>query len=208
VNLKNKYVKYSKISEDKFRLFIRYFVEDLSATQISNLLGISRNSINRYFFELRNRINTYCLTDTTYRLHNNQSTFINRNVYNGDNSSKLYVGVRIIQKMIYTEIIPLDYVDIVQVIHDHDVGVERINLPYDVFVDFNGDKQTIVNYQTDNNMHLIRGFWSFMKFRLAKFHGIDKKYFDLHLKECEFRFNNRGGDIYKLLLKLVRQDPI
>ena len=43
---KNKYINSSKISEAKFREIISYFVADLSATQISGLSGISRNSIN------------------------------------------------------------------------------------------------------------------------------------------------------------------
>jgi transposase-like protein len=32
--------------------------------------------------------------------------------------------------------------------------------------------------------------------------------FSLHLKECEFRFNHRDQDIYKLLLKMLRQQPL
>ncbi|MBD3790856.1 MAG: IS1595 family transposase, partial [Campylobacterales bacterium] len=27
-------------------------------------------------------------------------------------------------------------------------------------------------------------------------------------KECEFRFNNRGEDLYKLLLKIFRKEPL
>jgi len=27
---------------------------------------------------------------------------------------------------------------------------------------------------------------------------------NLHLKECEFRFNNRGENMYKILLKIFR----
>jgi len=30
----------------------------------------------------------------------------------------------------------------------------------------------------------------------------------LHLKECEFRFNHRYEDLNKLLLKLLRQQPL
>jgi len=54
----------------------------------------------------------------------------------------------------------------------------------------------------------IESFWSFAKRRLMKFHGIPKSTFYLHLKECEFRFNNRSTDIYKLLLKNVRNKPL
>lgn len=48
---KNKYINSSKISESKFREIVRYFVADLSATQIATLSGISRNSINKYVMD-------------------------------------------------------------------------------------------------------------------------------------------------------------
>ncbi|PJK04732.1 IS1595 family transposase, partial [Lysobacteraceae bacterium NML71-0210] len=32
--------------------------------------------------------------------------------------------------------------------------------------------------------------------------------FELHLKETEFRFNHRNLDLYKTLLKLLRNDPL
>jgi len=37
----------------------------------------------------------------------------------------------------------------------------------------------------------IESFGSYAKRKLQKFNGINKKSFNLHLKECEFRFNNR-----------------
>ncbi|MDR0579702.1 MAG: IS1595 family transposase, partial [Campylobacteraceae bacterium] len=43
---------------------------------------------------------------------------------------------------------------------------------------------------------------------LVKFRGLDKKSFNLHLKECKFRFNHRGEDLYKILLKNFRKEPL
>jgi transposase len=51
-------------------------------------------------------------------------------------------------------------------------------------------------------------FWGFAKHRLNKFKGIKKDKFILFLKETEFRFNNRERDIYKILLKWLRSNPI
>ena len=48
-------------------------------------------------------------------------------------------------------------------------------------------------------------FWSYAKIRLVKFRGIDKKSFNLHLKECEFRFNHRGEDLYKLSIRNLQK---
>jgi transposase len=60
------------------------------------------------------------------------------------------------------------------------------------------------------NSHIngIESFWSYAKIRLVTFHGMDKRTFNLHLKEGEFRFNNRGEDLYKLLLKIFRKSPL
>ncbi|MBT5795342.1 MAG: IS1595 family transposase, partial [Deltaproteobacteria bacterium] len=41
-----------------------------------------------------------------------------------------------------------------------------------------------------------------------KFRGLSKSTFYLHLKECEFRFNHRGQNLYKLLLKIIRKSPL
>jgi len=37
---------------------------------------------------------------------------------------------------------------------------------------------------------------------------MDKKMFNLHLKECEFRFNNRGEDMYQILLEIFRDESL
>jgi len=37
----------------------------------------------------------------------------------------------------------------------------------------------------------IENFWGIAKVRLMRFRGLSKKTFYLHLKECEFLFNNR-----------------
>mgnify|MGYP001584205214 CR=1 FL=1 len=53
--MKNKYVIRSRISEKKFRQIIKLFSEDLSATQISHLTELSRQSINKYLMAIRLR---------------------------------------------------------------------------------------------------------------------------------------------------------
>ena len=40
-----------------------------------------------------------------------------------------------------------------------------------------------------NHINGIENFWNQAKRVLRKYNGIDKKYFHLFLKECEFRFN-------------------
>lgn len=49
----------------------------------------------------------------------------------------------------------------------------------------------------------IESFWSFAKRRLAQFNGIASHKFNIHLKECEFRFNYRNDDLYGKMLEVL-----
>ena len=49
LSMKNKYIVRSRISQKKFREILKYFAEDIEATKIANLTGISRISINKIF---------------------------------------------------------------------------------------------------------------------------------------------------------------
>ena len=68
------------------------------------------------------------------------------------------------------------------------------------------DNSEFANKQTHING--IERFWSFAKARLVKFHDISKSTLNLYLKECEFRFNYRNDNLYAIILKLVRNNPL
>lgn len=53
-----------------------------------------------------------------------------------------------------------------------------------------------------NHINGIENFWNQAKRVLRKYNGIDKKYFYLFLKECEFRFNYGTP---KIQLKILRK---
>jgi transposase-like protein len=54
----------------------------------------------------------------------------------------------------------------------------------------------------------IESVWSFAKNHRHQFAGGPKHTFLLHLKEGAFRFNHRYPDLYKALLKELRQQPL
>jgi len=60
-------------------------------------------------------------------------------------------------------------------------------------------------YSNRKGTHIngIENFWSFAKRRLAKFNGVSRSTFLLHLKECEFRYNH-GGSILESLRRFIR----
>jgi transposase len=49
----------------------------------------------------------------------------------------------------------------------------------------------------------IEGFWSFEKEQLIKHHGISRQKFLYYIKEMEWRYNNRGKDLFEYLVDLM-----
>jgi len=85
---------------------------------------------------------------------------------------------------------------------------------YDGLVDLGFDKHYRVLHDDNefargaSHINGIESFWSYAKRRLAKFNGVPKRTFVLHLKECEFRFNHRHQNLYQALLSLLRNNPL
>ena len=59
-----------------------------------------------------------------------------------------------------------------------------------------------------NHINGIENFWGICKVRLSRFRGIHKHKFYWHLKECEFRYNNRNQNIYLYLLNQFKKHPL
>ena len=56
----NRYYKFSKIDEAKFRLLLRYFALDFSATDVAILIGLTRKSVTSIFLKIRRRLAEVC----------------------------------------------------------------------------------------------------------------------------------------------------
>jgi len=223
--MKNKYVYRSRISEYKFREIVKLFSLDLEADQTAQIVGLSRNTINKYYQAFRKRIVLICEEDSPLsgEIEVDESYFGARRIKGkrgrGAYGKTIVFGLLKREGKVYTEIVPdvkattlqgviRGRVDIDSVIHSD--GWRG----YDGLVDIGYDKHFRVHHGKNefvrgkSHINGIESFWSYAKIRLVKFRGIDKKNFNLHLKECEFRFNNRGEDLYKLLLKIFRNKPL
>src|SRR5262245_7525579 len=94
--MKNKYLKGAHLSERKFKEILRLFAEDLTATQIANISGVSRVTVNSYLKKIRQQIARHCESLTPSESHNRPATPV-RNVHHastedGDVSVKTEVG--------------------------------------------------------------------------------------------------------------------
>ena len=113
MKIKNKYVIRSRISEAKFRQIILLFSEDLSATQISNLTHLSRQTINKYLTAIRLRILDLSLLQSdplVGQIEVDESYFGARRVRGkrgrGARGKTIVFGLSKRGDQVYTEIVP------------------------------------------------------------------------------------------------------
>ena len=225
MTVKNRYAKRAKISEAKFRQLIRYFVHDLDAQTIASLIQLNRNTVNRYLTLIRKRIAEFCEQQSPFigEIEVDESYFGGKRIKGkrGRGAFKKTPVFGILKRggKVYTEIVPdcakttlqgiiRGHVDPDSIIHSD--GWRG----YNGLVDLGYKKHYRVNHGSDefvnrkSHINGIESFWAYAKGRLEKFHGISDSTFRLHLKECEFRFNYRDKNIYKMLLKMFRNKPL
>ena len=224
--MKNKYVVRSKISEAKFRLIIRGFALDLTATQTSELAGVSRNAVNRLYSAIRRRIAEYNRPDdlNTGVFEVDESYFGPRRVKGkrgrGAGNKTIVFGLYKRNGKVYTEIVPNAAAHTLQRIIRGRADIDSVIHSdswrgYNGLVDLGYEKHFRVSHGKNefsdskgNHINGIESFWGYAKHRMTKFKGISKESFQIHLLETEFRFNHRDVDLYQFLLNLFRSSPL
>jgi transposase-like protein len=223
--MKNKYIRRSRISEAKFRQLVRGFALDLDAYQAAAMTGLNRNTVNRYLLLIRQRIAEFCEAESPFsgEVEVDESYFGGKRIKGkrgrGAGGKTPVFGIFQRSGKVYTEVVPdcakatlqaiiRGKVDLGSIIHSD--GWRGYNGLVDLGYQKHFRVQHGQNEFARGRCHIngIESFWSFAKRRLAKFHGVPAKTFYLHLKECEFRFNYRGQNLYLLILKLIREQPL
>ena len=226
--MRNRYVARSRVSEASFRRFVRHVAADLTAVQIAQLTGLNRNTVNRLLGCLRERVAQACELERPLRGHVevDESYFGPRRVKGkagrGAGKKTIVFGICKRHGKVYTEVVEdctkgtilaviRGKVDLRSVVHSD--GFKS----YDGLVDMGYKKHLRVDHARNefssrsvrgNHINGIEGFWGYAKTRMARFRGMHPSTFYLHLKECEFRFNHRRQDLYHVLLKLCRDNPL
>ena len=222
----NKYIIRSKISERKFREIIKLFSLDIEATKIASLTGVSRRTITKIQRGVRERIAEFCEDDSPFEsgeIEMDESFFGARRVRGirgrGARGKHIVFGLIKRQGKVYTQVVKnCSASTLLPIIRARvDEGSEVFTdgwRAYDGLVDAGYKKHHRVihssNEFANGRKHIngIENFWGLAKTRLAKFRGIHKSTFYLHLKECEFRFNYRHENLYLLLLRIIRNKPL
>ncbi len=222
--MNNRYIKNAKISESKLKELIKYFALDLDGLQIAELSGLNRNTVSRYLNLIRQRIANYCeenlpprLLDTIDVQNNSEKTSEFETRYK---DTGLIFGLFKASDKIHTELVNEMYTnkfrDIVRGLWPWETLTYNTDCWYnfDGLIEIGKSKYFRLNQTprelADKQSHLnsIKSFWSFAQMRLLKFRGVARHTFYLHLKECEFRFNNRNKKLYPLVLDLLKEKPL
>lgn len=211
-SLKNRYVKKARISEGKFRNIVQCFSLDLEANKTSVLAKINRNTVNRYYQIIRERVALQC--EKVMALSG--ACEIARKISDGNPmiagsiASQLF-GIISENGSIFTVSIALDKSEQLRVVLDGRSDF-ACSLSYELFAGFDGiidlENFKLLSLSIRNHNKKLEVFWRYLKSRLFKFNGIAKSTLYLHVKESEFRFNHRDQDIYKILLKMFRSTPL
>ena len=214
-------LKRSRISQAKFREILRLFAADLTANQIAEISRLNINTINRYLQIIRRRIALECQKQAQLSgiIEADESFFGARRVKGkrgrGAFGKTIVFGLYKRHGNVYTEIVPDCSKATLQAVIRGRVSIESvINTDgwrgYNGLVDLGYEKHLRVDHHRNEfvkgraHINGIEGFWGYSKSRLARFRGIHRSTFYLHLKECEWRFNHRHCNLYQLLLKLCR----
>ena len=222
---RNKVIKRARISSKKFRQILKYFSHDIEATKIASLTGLNRNTINKYLILIRERIARECELESPLsgEVEVDESFFGARRVKGkrgrGASGKTIVFGLFKRKGKVYTKIIPNCSRATLQAVIRGKVDIESTIHSdgwkgYNGLVDLGYKKHYRVQHGNDefanekSHINGIENFWGIAKMRLAKFRGLSKSTFYLHLKECEFRFNHRGKNLYKLLLKIINNGPL
>jgi transposase len=224
--MKNKYVKVTHISERKTREIIRFFSLDIEAKKTAELTGISRQTVNKFYTIFRERIAALCEAESPFQngeIELDESYFGARRVRGirgrGAKGKIPVFGMLKRGDKVYTQIVKnCSVAQLMPVIRGKADTTAVIYSDgfktYDGLADFGYKKHYRVKHGDNefatghSHINGIENFWGLCKVRLAKFRGVHKHTFYLHIKECEFRYNYRNQNIYLSLLKNFRNRPL
>lgn len=211
----------AKISTFKIKKIIKHFCLDITASKTAPLVYVNRNTINHWFNIFRRAIyaHQYGEFEKIFgEAEIDESYFGAKRVrgYRGKlkrgrgTLKQPVFGVFKRNGRVYTEIVPNCKKPILQAIIKGKIDPSTIIYSdgwrgYDGLVDVGFDKHFRVNhgdneFSKGHGVHIngIENFWSFTKRRLTKFNGV-KKNFELHLKECEWRYGKKPATLEKEL---------
>ncbi|QQS31123.1 MAG: hypothetical protein IPM47_09475 [Sphingobacteriales bacterium] len=195
-------MKTNNLSKRRVRRIVNCFAAGLTAIDTSFKLKLHRNTINKYYRQIREAIAAYeserlgrlgmkIMPHNSCRIlwHKNQGLCLNSNQNNAEESLVFHL-VNADEK-IY--VLPLDS-------SSNKLPNNSGSVPATNKVNNSGetDAEILAKFTP-----LANRFYHYSKEKLTKFYGVKPQYTFLYLQELEFRFNNHDTNISNLILKLL-----
>ena len=224
--MSNKYFFRGKISEEKFRRIVRLFCLDIEAKKSAELTNLNRSTVNNIYRKLRERIAELCEAESPFtngEVELDESYFGARRVRGirgrGARGKIPVFGMLKQGDKVYTQIVKnCSISELLPIIKGRtDTGAIIYSdgfKSYDGLVNYGYKRHYRVKHGENefalghNHINGIENFWGLCKVRLAKFRGVHRHTFYLHIKECEFRYNYRNQNLYLTLLKNLRKNKL
>ena len=215
--------KKNGLSRYRREKIMRAFCADLTATQAACIHGFSRTTVNRYYGLFRAAIHTHQLArkDKFTGVVEVDESFFGASRPRGvpppgrpgrATLKQPVFGVFERGGRVFTEIVPDARKKTLQKVIRGRVALDATIVSdgwraYDGLVDVGYDAHLRVrkrSFYVENGVHIngIESFWSFTKRRLAKFNGTTVN-FELHLKECEWRWRKDPDTLFQEIKKLL-----
>lgn len=226
---KNAYLFRGRISERKFRDLLRLFALDITADRAAALTGLNHKTAAALYTLLRLRMAGLAQRDCPFRgvVEIDESYFGPMRVsgLRGRRAGKKTPVFGILERggRVHCQIVKNCSKSTLQAILEGQVDLSA-EIASDGFRSYDGLVEAgfarhhrIRKYYgrdrarfSENGVHIngIESFWSYAKRRHQKFNGLRHSSFAVFLKETEFRFNARQNDLYKILLKSCRLNPL
>ena len=222
--MKNRYICRSHLPESTFRLIIKAFSNDLNALETANWTGVNRNTVNRLFGLLRVRIAKISLEESaTVGIFEVDESYFGAKRVRGKRGrgaagktpvfgllkrdGKVFVTV--VENCSKEQLLPIIQGKVLEGSTIHSDGWKA----YDGLI-LNGYQHYRV-YHSHNefargkcHVNGIEAFWSYAKRRLARRNGFSTSDLPIHLKETEFRYNNRSNDLFPIMLTSLKNNPL
>ena len=226
---KNKYLFRGRISERKFRDLLRVFAADITADRAAVLTGLNHKTVVDIYRLLRLRMAELTQADCPFRglVEIDESYFgpTRTRGHRGRGNPRKVPVFGILERggRVHCQIVRNCSKTTLQAIIEGRVELSaEITTDgfrsYDGLVEAGFSKHHRINKYygrdkvrfSENGVHIngIESFWSYAKRRHAKFNGLRRTSFPIFLKETEFRFNTRDQNLYQILLRSCRTNPL
>jgi transposase-like protein len=219
-------IKYTHLTKYQITKIISCFYLDLTASQSAEITGFNRNTINRFFNIFREAILFNSIKSDKDKIKGNieldESYFGAKRIRGkrgrGAAGKTIVFGVLKRDDKVYLKIVKSASREELMPIIQGKI-LEGSTIYTDGWKAYNGlilngyNHYRIYHSENEfargkNHVNGIESFWSFTKNRLSKFNGFTNDKFILHLKESEYRFNNRDltkEKFIKMILTITKK---